>query len=177
MVKRLLSLKKKKVYIGVKYQERSVDTQESSAYPQYQQPTRTEEVFEVSAYDEKPVEPDVVELCEAGIKEDGITGIRDEGIRMTGPGVQGLVKERSNIKEGEKHLDQGNREDSLWIGEKSVNDSHRFCLIDVFPKTPELVIRWSVQVTIKNDTVSYYLIIENIEKKEGKVGYRVYWIE
>ncbi|MGA1841572.1 MAG: hypothetical protein ACMUIU_13195 [bacterium] len=177
MVKRLLSLKKKKLYIGIRYQEKSADTQVSSAYPQYQQPTRIEEVFEISAYEEKPVESDVVELCEAGIKENGITGIRDEGIKMTGPGVQGLVKERSNIQQGEKHLEPGNREESLWIGEKPINSPSRFCLIDVFPKTPELVIRWSVQVTIKNDIVSYYLIIENIEKKEGKVGYRVYWIE
>ena len=177
MVKRLLSIKKKKVYIGIKYQEKSVDTQVSSAYPQYQQPTRIEEVFDISAYEQNPLESDVVELCEVGIKEDGITGISGEGVSITGPGVQGLVKERSNIKEGEKHLDPGNREESLWIGEKPVNAPSRFCLIDVFPKTPELVIRWSVQVTIKNDIVSYYLIIDNIEKREGKVGYRVYWIE
>jgi len=176
-VKHAISLNKKRVFIGIKYQEKAVDPQTNGAYPQYQQPTRVEEGFEVDAYEEKPVEPEIVELCEVGIKTGGITGIREEGAMITGPGIQGLLKERKNIKEGEKHLEPGNVEESLWIGEKRINELSRFCLIDVYPLTPSLVIRWSVQVTIKDDVISYYLIIENIEKKEGKVGYRVCWIE
>lgn len=177
MVNRIISLNKKKVYIGIKYLMKAVEPQVSRAYPQYQQPTRIEEGFEITAYEQKPLEPEVVELCEVGIEVKGINRIREEEVKITGPGIHGLLKERKNIKEGEKYLDPGNKEESLWIGEKPVDAPSRFCLVDVFPLTPELVIRWSVQVTIKDSTVSYYLIIENIEKKGGKVAYRVNWIE
>ena len=177
LVRRLVSLKKKKVYIGIEYKERDIEPQISRAYPQYQKPTRTEEGFKISSYEQKPIKPEIVELCEVGIKKEGITRIREGGAKLSGPGVMGLIKERDNIKEGEKQLDAGNEEESLFIGQKHVKSPARFYLIDVFPKTPSLVIRWSVQVTLMNDIVSYYLIIKNIEKRKGMVGYRVYWIE